>query len=83
MADKKYKRKKQTTEAKEPAAVYGKHQGDDLVFFNSFEEMNEYDIKGMGDSTPKKRFQNITYLLQNLYADVLKTKVTDRELHFK
>jgi hypothetical protein len=67
---------------REPSAAYGKSDKNSLVFFNSYSEMNEFDLQEMANSTPEERFKHVTYLIQHLYADKLKNKAPDMELHF-
>jgi|GEM_PF-1753902 hypothetical protein len=63
----------------EPVAVFNKSK---LTMFNSFEEMNEYDIKEMALFSPTQRFQHITELLKRMFAKELKKKM-DLKIHFE
>jgi hypothetical protein len=60
----KNKKKKKENELSEPEVTYGRPE---LVFFNSFEEMNEYDRVEMAKLSPEetlqqmRRFINIAY----------------------
>ena len=78
----KYKKKFKEPEVNEPAAEYIKPPGNQIIFFNSFEEMNEYDLQEMANSTPEERFKHITYMIQHLYADKLKDRVLDMKIYF-
>lgn len=53
-----------------------------IHFFSSFEEMNEYDLKEMAQSTPQERFQNITRLIKSLYKKELGYSLKDSPLIF-
>jgi hypothetical protein len=79
---KKYKKEPKESKINEPSAVYGKPSENRLVFFNSYEEMNEFDLQEMAKSTPEERFKHVTYLIQHLYADVLKNKLPDMKIYF-
>jgi len=76
-------KKSKESKVSEPSVTYGKHGKNHLVFFNSYDEMNAFDLKEMGELKAVERFKHITFTLQNLYADVLKTKLTDMKIHFK
>ena len=65
--------------ADEPVVPYGK----EIVFFKSFEEMNDYDHKLMASRSPIERLQNITKMIMGLYHDELKNKMNDLTIHFK
>ena len=80
---KKYKKANLDSNVTEPPAVYEVAKEKHLVFFNSFNEMNESDLMEMAEYSAKERFEHITFTLQNLYVDVIKTKSTDKTLHFK
>ncbi|MFI5218552.1 MAG: hypothetical protein ACHQNT_03605 [Bacteroidia bacterium] len=80
----KKKKKKVISKVKEPAAAYKKKNGGNkIVFFNSFEEMNEYDQKEMARLTPVQRLQNITGMLMEVYRIELKKPVSDMSIYFK
>lgn len=79
MAKKKYKTKEQKAEANEPQAGYGDKE---IMFFNSFEEMNDYDHRQMALDSPLQRLQYITRFISDIYRDELKDEM-DRIIHFK
>ncbi len=79
MAKKKYKTKEKQNEVKEPRVNYGEKE---MMFFSSFEEMNEYDHRQMAKDTPLQRLQYITTFISEMYADELKAKM-DLTIHFK
>jgi hypothetical protein len=63
----------------EPKPDYSKQ----MVFFKSFEEMNEYDHKEMALLTPSERMQNITAMIMEIYRNELKQPMTDLTIYFK
>lgn len=79
MAKKKYKTKEQKAELNEPQLSYGDKE---IKFFNSFEEMNDYDHRQMALDTPIQRLQYITRFISDIYRDELKAEM-DRIIHFK
>ncbi len=72
MAKKNYKTKTKKTEVNEPQVKYGEKE---IVFFNSFEEKNEYDHRDYASLTPEESLSQVTamrlrmhpYLITNLY----------------
>ena len=80
----KKKKKKAISTVKEPAAAYKKKNGaKEIIFFNSFGEMNEYDQKEMARLTPVQRLQNITGMLMEVYRKDLEKPVSDMCIYFK
>jgi hypothetical protein len=61
----KKKKKNETTIASEPQVGYGK----DIVFFKSFEEMNEYDDRTAFELPYQERLEHLNYMLKNFYRD--------------
>jgi hypothetical protein len=82
MKPKKYTkpRKKEKAEAEEPACIYGDKS---ITFFNSFEEMNEFDAQEMSKYSPVEHLQNATSLIKIVFVSALKKKFDFTQLHFK
>lgn len=53
-------------EAREPETVYN---GEKIVFFNSLEEMNEYDHRYYASLTPEKRLQIVLEIRNTIWPD--------------
>ena len=57
------KQKKTKNEVKETDAAYNKTPGkNEIVFFNSFEEMNEYDHRQYALLTPEESLEQVTLM---------------------
>jgi len=79
---KKKKIEKEKTE--EPTPVYGEASGKDtLRFFTSFEEMNEFDLTEMANSSIHIRFQNILILINSIFSKELQVPLEDKTIKFK
>jgi len=92
-------KKQKLLKAKEPLAVYGpaKNTGSpnkvtESVFhrrkntirlFNSFDEMNEADLRAMAAFSPLERFAHVTELLKQFFSEELKNKFSDYTIHYK
>jgi len=59
-----HKPRKKADEVNEPAVAYGHN----LIFFNSFEEMNRYDREQMAKLTTLQIFQNLRRLINLAYG---------------
>lgn len=81
MKRKKYKTGSKQGMVSEPVVLYSKKENE-IRFFNSFEEMNEHDIIEMAKSTPQKRFENITYVIMQRYAEELRRPLKDFSIRF-
>lgn len=78
------KRKKKSSKASEPKADYKKaNESNEIVFFKSFQEMNEHDHRQMALHSPIERLQNMTQFIMQIYSEELKNKMTDLVIHFK
>jgi len=71
MANKKHKTKEDKTEVNEPQAEYGDKE---MIFFNSFEEMNEYDHRLYASLTPEECLSEVTAMRLRMYPH-LKTNL--------
>lgn len=81
MAKKKHNKEK-SSQANEPESAYSNKSGK-IVFFNSFEEMNEYDIKQMALAKPVENLQQVTEMLKRFFADELKQPLTNLKIQYK
>lgn len=79
MAKKRDKSKVKKSEVNEPQQAYGEKE---MMFFNSFEEMNDYDHRQMAMHTPLQRLQYMTGFISQIYSDELSHKM-DLTIHFK
>jgi hypothetical protein len=79
---KRVSKKSEKNKVSEPSATYRKSKKHSLTFFSSYDEMNEFDIKEMGQLTAEERFKHITFMVQSLYRDTIKATMTDTTIHF-
>ena len=75
-----YTSKSKTKTVEEPAVAYQKNK---IQFFSSFEEMNDADAKEVAAVDPLENLKNATAYIMHLYADELKNKMTDLNIHIK
>jgi hypothetical protein len=68
---------KDKNQVNEPSFPYNK-----IYFFKSFEEMEYHNAKEMAMLTPLQHLQNVTSLIQKIFAKELKGK-NNYTIHFK
>lgn len=72
--------KSDPNQAEEPETAYGEKR---ITFFDSFEEMNEYDLRSYAKMTPEERLHTV-YIMRKAYQTESTTeKPFGKHIYFK